>query len=214
MTMLRTLEEKVAPEHTALLVIDVQNDFFADGGTFHRIGRDVTVIRRMIAPVQRVIARARTEGVRIVFIRYGLTEATESEVFLEQRARGRANEPICREGTWGADFYEVAPEPQDVVIVKHRYSGFIGTDLDMTLRSMGVRTIVLSGVASNGCVEATARDGFMHDYYVVFVDDCTASYSPQLHEATLINIADASGIVTTSGELLSTWVGSRTETAS
>jgi ureidoacrylate peracid hydrolase len=203
--MLRTLQEKVAPEHTALLVIDVQNDFFADGGTFHRIGRDVSVVRRMMAPLHQVIAAARAVGVRVVFVRYGLSPATESEVFLEQRARGRSNQPICREGTWGAQFYEVEPQPDDVVVVKHRYSGFIGTDLDMTLRSMDIKTIVLSGIASNGCVEATARDGFMHDYYVVFADDCTASYSAQLHEATLINIADAYGVVTTSTELAGLW---------
>jgi ureidoacrylate peracid hydrolase len=203
--MMRTLPEKVDPEHTAVLVIDVQNDFFARGGTFDRIGRDVSVVRRMMPPLHALLDGARQAGVPVIFIRYGLTEATESDVFLEQRSRGRADQPICREGTWGAEFYEVAPRPEDPVVVKHRYSGFIGTDLTVILRAMGVRTLVMTGIASNGCVEATARDGFMHDYYIVFVDDCTASYSEELHRATLTNIEDAYGVVVTSGQLLSQW---------
>lgn len=207
MTMLETLEAKVDPKHAAVLVIDVQNDFFADGGTFDRIGRDVSVVRRMIPPLKDVLAAARAAGTKVLFVRYGHTSATESEVHLEQRRRGRGDQPICREGTWGAELYEVGPEAGETVVVKHRYSGFIGTDLDLVLRSMGVRTLVLTGIASNGCVEATARDGFMHDYYVVFVDDCTASYDAELHRATLRNIEDAYGLVVTSDQLIDIWRG-------
>jgi len=214
MRMLQTLQEKVAAGHTAVLVIDVQNDFFASGGTFDRIGRDVSVVRRMMPPLHALLEEARGAGVQVIFVRYGLTEATESDVFLEQRSRGRANLPICREGSWGAEFYEVVPQPGEPVVVKHRYSGFIGTDLNVILRATGVRTLVLTGIASNGCVEATARDGFMHDYYIVFVDDCTASYSDQLHQATLANIEDAYGIVVTSDQLLSQWAAQPAAVAS
>jgi ureidoacrylate peracid hydrolase len=203
--MLSTLEAKIDPSHTALLVIDVQNDFFADGGAFHEIGRDVGVVRQMIPPLKTLLTAARSAGTRVLFVRYGHTRATESEVHLEQRRRGRADRPICQEGTWGAGFYEVSPEAEETVVVKHRYSGFVGTDLDLVLRSMGVRTLVMTGVASNGCVEATARDGFMHDYYIVFVDDCTASYDADLHRATLQNITDAYGLVVTSDELVGIW---------
>jgi ureidoacrylate peracid hydrolase len=210
MTMLRSLAEKVDPGHAALLIVDVQNDFLADGGTFDRIGRDVAVVRRMMPPLHALLEGARRAGVPVIFVRYGQTEATESEVFLEQRSRGRADQPICREGTWGAEFYEFVPQPSEPVVTKHRYSGFIGTDLDIILRSKGVRSLVLTGIASNGCVEATARDGFMHDYYIVFVDDCTASYSGELHRATLTNITDAYGVVVTSNDLLSAWSGSLT----
>lgn len=205
MVMLRTLEEKVDPRHAAVLVVDVQNDFFADGGTFDRIGRDVKIIRKMIAPLHSLLDSARAAGTKVIFVRYGHTGATESEVHLEQRGRGRADQPICQDGTWGADLYEVAALPGETVVVKHRYSGFIGTDLDLVLRSTGVRTLLMTGVASNGCVEATARDGFMHDYYIVFVDDCTASYDDELHRATLQNIADAYGVVVTSSQVTEIW---------
>ena len=205
--MLRTLEEKIHPDNAALVVIDVQNDFCADGGAFDKIGRPVDVVRAMVPTLQRLIDGARGAGVPVVFVRYGHTEATESEVHLEQRARGRADMVICRRGTWGAEFYGVAPEDGESVVEKHRYSGFINTDLDLILRSTGRKSLLMTGIATNGCVEATARDGFMHDYYIVLVDDCCSCFSPELHQATLQNIRDAYGVVTTAEELLSIWSG-------
>ena len=209
--MLRTLEEKIHPDNAALLVVDVQNDFCADGGTFDRIGRPVETVRAMVPTLQRLIHGARSAGVPVIFVRYGHTAATESEVHLEQRARGRADMVICRQGSWGADFYGVAPEPGESVVEKHRYSGFINTDLDLILRSTGRKSLLMTGIATNGCVEATARDGFMHDYYIVLVDDCCSCFSPELHQATLQNIRDAYGIVAKADDLTSIWASS-TET--
>lgn len=205
MPMLRTLQDKVDPRHTAVVVVDVQNDFFADGGTFDRIGRDVGVVRAMIPPLERLLESARRVGTRVVFLRYEQNVSTESEVHLEQRSRGRADQAICSTGTWGADFYVVEPQAGEPVVIKNRYSGFISTNLDLVLKTLGVRTLVMTGIASNGCVEATARDGFMYDYYIVFAEDCTASYSPDLHRAACTNITDAYGIVTSSGELVGLW---------
>ncbi len=142
----------------------------------------------------------------MVFLQYSQNPMTESEVHLEQRARGRADIPYCQDGTPGAEFYLVLPQPGDAVVPKRRYSGFIDTDLDVILRSQQIRTLVMTGVATNGCVEATARDGFMHDYYVVFLDDCSATYSEQLHQATLSNIRDAYGVVVNAADLRDVWV--------
>ncbi len=205
MTMLRTLEEKAEPGVAALVVVDVQNDFCDDEGAFARIGRDVSVLQSMVPRLQRLIDSARQAGVLVIFAQYCHNERTESEVHLEQRGRGRSGEPICTEGTRGADFYLLSPKPDEPIVKKHRYSAFIGTDLDVILRSCGVRSLIMTGIATNGCVEATARDGFMHDYYIVLVDDCCACYSSELHAATLSNIRDAYGIVTTSDELASVW---------
>ena len=63
----------------------------------------------------------------------------------------------------------------------------------------------MTGIATNGCVEATARDGFMHDYYIVLVDDCCSCFSPEAHQSTLQNIRDAYGVVTTADELAAIW---------
>jgi ureidoacrylate peracid hydrolase len=205
--MLRTLEEKVDPDNAALVVVDVQNDFCHDEGAFAQMGRDVTPIRSMVPRLQRLVDAARDAGVPVIFLAYTQNESTESEVLVEQRSRGRAGLPYCREGTFGVELYELQAKPGEPVIPKRRYSGFIGTELDVILRSRDRRTLVMTGIATNGCVEATARDGFMHDYYVVMVDDCCACYSAELHQATLTNCRDAWGVVSTSDELISIWSG-------
>jgi ureidoacrylate peracid hydrolase len=207
--MLRTLEEKVDPANAALVVVDVQNDFCHDEGAFARMGRDVSVVRAMVPRLQELIDAARAAGVPVIFLAYTQSESTESEVTVEQRSRGRAGLPYCREGTFGVELYQVAPKPGEHVIPKRRYSGFVGTDLDVILRSTGRRTLVMTGIATNGCVEATARDGFMFDYYVVMVDDCCSCYSAELHQATLTNCRDAWGVVATSDEVAAVWNRSR-----
>jgi ureidoacrylate peracid hydrolase len=205
MTMLRSLAEKVNPDHTALLVVDVQRDFCAPDGAFSALGRDLDRIQKILPGLKQLVESARQGQVTVVFLRYVQSALTESDVHLEQRARGRADLRYCQEGSPGAEFYYVQPEVGDAVVNKHRYSGFIDTDLAIILRSRGIRTIVMTGVATNGCVEATARDGFMHDFYVVFVEDCSATYSEAMHQATLANIKDAYGVVVLAEELTAIW---------
>jgi ureidoacrylate peracid hydrolase len=203
--MLQTLAEKIDPAHAALVVVDVQNDFCHEEGAFARMGRDVNIVRAMIPRLAELIDAARAAGVPVMFTQYMTNESSESEVVLEQRSRGRAGLSYCREGTFGADLYLVGSKPGEQVIPKHRYSAFVGTNFDVILRSTGRRTLVMTGIATNGCVEATARDGFMHDYYIVLVDDCCSSYSAELHQATLTNCRDAWGVVATSDELTAVW---------
>lgn len=203
--MLRTLNEKLAPEHTALLVVDVQQDFCAADGAFGQLGRDLTAIGTMVPTLQSLLASARQAGVTVIFLRFAQTAATESEVYREQRDRGRAGFRYCLEGTPGVEFYQVAPQPGEAVVTKHRYSGFVNTDLELILRSTGIRTLVMTGVATNGCVDATGRDGFMHDYYIVFTTDSTATYWPEQHAATLQTVRDSYGVVASSAELAGIW---------
>jgi ureidoacrylate peracid hydrolase len=111
----------------------------------------------------------------------------------------------CQSGTWGAEFYKVAPQDGDDVVVKHRYSAFIGTELDPLLRAQGVENLIFAGITTNVCVESTARDAYMHDYHVVVVSDLTATYAQAPHDATLDNIRRAFGRVVTSGTILDVW---------
>lgn len=203
--MLRTLDEKVAPGHTALLIVDVQQDFCAPDGAFGRLGRDLDAIAAMMSPLQSLIASARRARITVIFLRFAQTAATESEVYREQRDRGRAGFRYCQEGTPGVGFYQVAPEPGEAVVTKHRYSGFVNTDLELILRSSGIRTLVMTGVATNGCVDATGRDGFMNDYYIVFTADSTATYWAEQHVATLRTVRDSYGVVATSAEVAAVW---------
>jgi nicotinamidase-related amidase len=81
---------------------------------------------------------------------------------------------------------EFAPLPGELVVRKYRSSGFWGTNLDMLLRSNGIKTVVMSGCTTEGCVESTARDAMFNDYYVVIPEDCVASDDRAQHEASML----------------------------
>jgi isochorismate hydrolase len=141
----RGLREKVHPRHTALVVIDMQNDFIADDGLIAREGRDVSQAKEMAEHLPKLIEAARAAGVFVVFVRNVYTSEQNfylSDVWLEQAARKRAGGytriPVCAAGSWGGDFYgDVRPEPNDPIVTKHRYSAFYNTDLDTILRANG-----------------------------------------------------------------------------
>ena len=103
------------------------------------------------------------------------------------------------------EYYEITPGPEDIVIRKHRYSAFIGTHFDNTLRARGIRTLILTGVATNVCVESTARDGFMLDYHIVIPSDLTAGVSEQVKQMSLYNINTFFGEVVESEHILAAW---------
>jgi ureidoacrylate peracid hydrolase len=210
--MLSTLREKVDPRHCALVVVDVLNDFCAEGGAMHREGRDLTLVEKMIPRLERLIEAARAAGVRLVWIRCAYNTGPNhylSEVWLEQARRRRNGAyvqfPVCEPGAWNGDFFRVRPLPDEVIVTKHRYGAFEGTDLDLVLRSAGIRSVIITGVATNVCCETAARQAFMKDYYVVFASDCTATYAQAQHDATLLNIDQFFGQVVTAEEITACW---------
>jgi ureidoacrylate peracid hydrolase len=91
------------------------------------------------------------------------------------------------------------------VVTKHRYSAFVGTDLEQVLRALGRRSVIMTGEATNVCVESTARDAYMRDFFVAFTSDCTASTSQDAHEATLYTMGKHFGEVVTSDEVIAAW---------
>lgn len=202
------LAGKVAPKTSALIVVDVQNDFVSLQGAFGRWGEDMTMIQEMVPKLKELIEEARKARVPIIYFKNTSSAWTNSEVHKERIAevRGKGGQEITIEGTWGAEFYEgICPREDERVVVKHRYSGFIDTDLDLILRSLGIKTLIMTGVATNVCVESTARDGFMKDFRIVFVKDCSATTEQKLHDGTLENIERYFGSVASAKEIISIW---------
>ncbi len=196
-------EELVHPRHSALLVVDVQNDFCHPEGGMAKQSRDVSLMGAMVPRLLSLIDRARQVNLPIIFIKASHSRWTNSPVWLSKKSS--LENPICEKGSWGAEFYKVAPREGDWVISKHRFSAFIDTDLDLILRSRGIETLIMTGVATNVCVDCTARDGYQRDYYIVFLDDCTASFSLEDHKATLSNIDRFFGTVATSEQVVEAW---------
>jgi ureidoacrylate peracid hydrolase len=202
--MKKTIPELLDPTKAAILVVDVQNDFCHPAGSAGKAGSDTSAAMAMIPRLQGLLDAAREVGTKVIFIQTIHTEETDSEAWI-----GRHDVPrlICRKGTWGAEFTSVAPEAGEPVVVKHRYSAFINTRLDSVLRTLKVETIIATGVATNVCVESTARHGFMLDYHLVFVGDCSAAYNQALHEGSLENMRRNFGTVLNHHEIIAHWLG-------
>jgi ureidoacrylate peracid hydrolase len=197
--------ERVDPATTRFLVVDVQNDFCAEGGWFDKHGNDLTLIHEAVDRLLGFIDVARAVGMPPIFIRAIYDEIYLSPPMLERHARTGLGIDHCQSGTWGAEFFRVAPRDDELVITKHRYSAFKDTELGALLRAQRVESLILAGITSNVCVESTARDAYMLDYHVVFLSDGSATYQAEAHEATLANIRRAFGIVASVSEVIEAW---------
>jgi ureidoacrylate peracid hydrolase len=203
--VLDTLAQQVDPRHTALLVVDLQNDFCHPDGLAAQAGHDVSDIVAMLPVVEQLCAAARAAGVRRIIVRQTHDDWNDSG---PRRALPRYKTFYpCRAGTWGAESWGILPGPDDYVLTKHRQSAFVGTPLDLVLRSHRIQTLVLTGTNTHVCVDCTARDGFQRDYYVVVVADGTATgtSNPRLQQAALDNHAGRYGWVATAADIQHVW---------
>lgn len=190
----------VDPRRAALIVIDMQNAFVAEGAAFETPGA-----RSMLPRLERLIRFAREHSMPIVWTQsdhrppYGGLMLRKFPVILEQRVLW-AGEPSF-------DMYPNMLQPSEGVleyrIVKHKFDAFFETNLDAILRYHNVTTVIVTGTATNACCESTARTAFMRDYQVAFPSDANATFDAAMHEATLRNIELLFGRVMTSDELLS-----------
>jgi ureidoacrylate peracid hydrolase len=205
--LLSTLDLKAAPGNAALLVVDVQNDFVADGGFFDQIGADVKTVQQAIPNLVRLIERARTAGVPVIFVQAIYDPQHLSAPMRERNLRRTVEMPRCLTGSWGADFYMVRPAPGEDVVIKHRYSAIVNTGLDALLKRRGIRSLLLAGVATDTCVESTGRDAYFIDYYVSIVSDCCGAASESDHAGALKRFDRDYGAIVTSEDLIGTWSG-------
>lgn len=210
------LHELVEPRTTALAIIDMQNDCCAEGGSAHRAGADLSMYREITPRIAELAAACRRAGVLVIHVRiHTLPDgASDSPAWIRMRLRANRNYDPSNEGvwdftavgTWGAAFIpELQPQPGDVVVTKFRSSAFHGTDLDLILRSNGIRTLLHAGCTTEGCVESTVRDACFHDYFPVVVTDCVGSDVPALHEASMLVMGAYRADLASSAEIVEAW---------
>jgi nicotinamidase-related amidase len=191
-----TLEELVDPAHTALLVVDMQRDFCTPGGAFDKLGVDISMYPAMVPRLARLVDGARAAGVPVFYIQMTVLPGRISDSPAQIRFNLRLHlgsdgvvEPLdyTPDGSEGQEIIpELAPRDGDVVVKKYRSSAFWGTNLDLLLRANAIKTCVVSGCTTEGCVESTARDAMFGDYYVVIPEDCVASDDRAQHDASLL----------------------------
>jgi len=204
-TILRTLEEQAQPAHTALLIIDMQNDFCAEGGFLQRTraasGNNAIRVDSNVEVadcIGRLADAARSAGMPVVWVRsvYDFKYLADAHIAM------RDEEGCCMEGSWGAEFFRLQPEAGDVIVDKHTFSGFHETTLHDELQARGVKTIIVTGVATNVCVDSTLRQGFFLGYHIIVPEDCVGSGNVTGHEGTLSSVRVNFGKVAPSRELI------------
>jgi len=199
----KLLTDLMRSTKAVLIVVDVQNDFCHSEGAFSKKNVDLSHIQKIIVPnIVSLIRKCRKSNLPIIFIRTIHSGWTNSPSW-QGRIGGMAKKtPICLPDSWGAKFYKVKPDSSDCIVTKHRYSAFTGTDLDLILRSKGIETVLICGVATNVCVETTARDGFNLNYNVILIEDCCGAFSLEEHESALNSVRKYFGNVTESKGLM------------
>jgi nicotinamidase-related amidase len=206
-----TLEEVLSVDHSALVVVDMQNDAVLPEGRFAKAGKDISGMLKIRPLCGRFIQEARRLNVLVIHVRtVTLPDGrSDSPSWLRAKA-GLVNvTEFMLPDSWGAEFCtECAPLPGEPIVTKLRSSAFVGTDLDLILRVNDIRTVVVIGQQTPGCVEATYRDAAYHDYYNVLIEDCVAAFEPELHEASL-KIQRARHDVCRSDEAIAIWQAQR-----
>ena len=183
-------------QSSALLIIDMQNDFCHPEGAQGKRGRDLSMVYDMIPTFEKVLNGARQIGLPVIFVRTLHYPWTDSQSWRKRLDGYKKGIEICLPGSWGAEIIDaLAPREGEPVVVKHRYSAFVDTDLSLMLRSMKIETLLIGGVGTNVCVESTARHAYMLDYDVCLLEDCTAGCDVELHRGTLRNISEHFGKV-------------------
>jgi nicotinamidase-related amidase len=228
--LLSSLSDRIAPGAAALVLIDVQNDFCAPEGATGRTGQSMKMIGAAVDRIKLLLDAARKAGLFVVHVRaeYGelyrhvgspyrfpASEGREPAVWTASAADLSASKrypagdtEICAHGSWGAAFVDgIEPLPGEAVVAKHRFSAFADTGLDLLLRARGIRSLVLAGVTTNCCVESTAREAVMRDFYLVVAGDCVAvkDHLRDLHDATLETLGLYFGLVRSSEDLIRIW---------
>lgn len=198
--------ERYAPAHTALLIVDLQQDFCSPGGYVSALGKDVAPIAAVVAPVLRLLAAARAAAVPVAWLTACYEDALVPPGMLRRKQEMGVERVCCAEGSWGAALLPgLEPAEDEPVIVKHSYSGFSNPALETFLRRHSVESLVFCGVQTNICVESTLRDGHSRGYHIGVAGDAVASHTPPLHEATLANIRFLFGDVLPAADFIGYW---------
>lgn len=211
------------PSKTAVIVVDMQNDFGAEGGMFHLAGIDISMIQKAVAPTARVLTAARKKGIKVVYLKMGFRPdladlgsagSPNRERHLRLGVGNVAHAPDNRESrilirdTWNTDIVtELKPQPGDIVVYKSRFSGFYQTNLDATLKKMATQYLIFTGCTTSICVESTIRDAMFRDYSSILLADCTGEpigngFARSNHEASLLSIETLLGWVSSSAEFV------------
>ncbi|MBV8925637.1 MAG: isochorismatase family protein [Bradyrhizobium sp.] len=203
---------------TAIIIVDMQNDFCHRDGWLAHIGVDVAPARRPIAPLQLLLPPLRDHDVSVIWLNWGnrpdrlnlspallhVYKPSGVGVGLGDALPG-SGARVLERGSWSAAIVdELTPSASDIHVAKYRMSGFQDTELDSILRNLGVTTLLFAGVNADQCVLCTLQEANFRGYDCMLVEDCAATTSPDYcMAATLYNVRQCFGFVVRSAAITS-----------
>ncbi|OKO74173.1 isochorismatase family cysteine hydrolase [Bradyrhizobium sp. NAS96.2] len=199
----------IDPARTVMIVVDMQNDFVAEGAKLRS-----AQAAAMVPLLAQTLKACRDKGIRVIYTAHVHRRDGSDMGLYDDLYAPIADRSSLVDGTAGVEiFNDLAPAPGEHVIKKHRYSAFFATDLDLILREWGITTVIISGTTTENCCHATARDAMFHNYKVVFLSDATGTFdypdvgqgalsAEEVHRATLTILAFSTAHVMTAAEML------------
>jgi nicotinamidase-related amidase len=195
---------------TAIIIVDMQNDFCHPDGWLAHLGVDIAPARTPIAPLRHLLPALRSHDVPVIWVNWGnrpdrlnlspallhVYKPSGAGVGLGDALPG-SGARVLERGSWSAAIVdELAADPSDIQVAKYRMSGFQDTELDSILRNLGVTTLIFAGINADQCVLCTLQDANFRGYDCLLLEDCAATTSPDYClAATLYNVRQCFGFV-------------------
>lgn len=204
--VLVTLEETIDPRHTALVIVDVQNDFVYGKGQLSTPPGKANPCEEILSPLNAFIDKCRKLGVPVIYT-FTIHAGDLDLPPYKARMIRRDTAPVCMRGSKGAEFPDKLNKPlaNEPVVIKHGFDAFADGDLYTLLQNRGIKSIIFSGIDSAVCVDTTLRHGFHLGYYVVLAKDMSASPQPSRQECAINLVESQYGFVTTSKNIMQIW---------
>jgi ureidoacrylate peracid hydrolase len=198
------LREKLNPAYTALIVIDIQNDFCSPSGVMARMGKDVSVMDSLVEDIQSLTKTCESRGIPVFYTQQIYDRTKLNELQKEQYDLDGKLITCDIEGD-GWKFYGLNP-PESRIYQKYTYNIFSNDRLKRELEEAGIKTLIITGVSTQICVETAIRNGFDLGYKIVVPADLTATTSrdPTTKERTLNLVQKTYGVVSSLDEVVAT----------